>query len=172
MIKEKTKSKKGFSLIELVVAMGIFTLAVTMATAIFVTINRLNIRGVAMKDAQQNARLALEEISRTVRGSKEVSITPIPPPSVSTQQLTIKTDTTSYVFSVSGNGILQKTEGSLTSNITSDRVLVEELKFAEVAGVPSILNIDIRVTEKESPYEGAPMEPVDLSTSVVLRGQY
>ncbi len=163
---------KGFSLIELVVAMGIFAVAVTMATAVFVTINRLNTRGVAVKDAQQNARLAMEEISRVVRISQKITVSG----SGSLRELEVDVEDVGKVkFSVNpASGVLEKTDltTGIKSSVTSNSVIVEELKFEEISAVPAILNIYIKVIERNPAYGTGEEYEVELKSSVVLRGQY
>jgi type II secretory pathway pseudopilin PulG len=66
--------KKGISLIELVVAMGIFMIIATIAVGSFVTAVRMKSLTSTMKESQQKIRIAIEMISRLSRQANKVTI--------------------------------------------------------------------------------------------------
>lgn len=69
------QKQSGFTMIELLLAMAIFSMALVIVSAGFINIVRLYQSGLASRSTQQNARLLLEEVSRTVRDSG--SATPV-----------------------------------------------------------------------------------------------
>lgn len=71
----RRQAEAGFSMIELLLAMAIFSMALVIVSAGFINIVRLYQSGLASRSTQQNARLLLEEMSRTVRDSG--SATPV-----------------------------------------------------------------------------------------------
>ena len=67
--------KKGFTLIELVVAMGIFTVLSTIVVGAYVVV--INLRGMtkSMNESQQKLRMTLEQISRLARQADQAKVT-------------------------------------------------------------------------------------------------
>lgn len=76
MRKDKTK---GFSIVEALVAMAIFVTVITLAVGGFVTSVRLQRKALIMRTTQQNARNAIEIISKDARQAKSISICAEPP---------------------------------------------------------------------------------------------
>ena len=73
----KTKNqKKGMTLVELLVAMTIFTTATTIAIGSFVAVSRIRMVTLNMKETQQKVRITLEMINRYARQADRVSVRP------------------------------------------------------------------------------------------------
>lgn len=66
--------RKGLTLVEIVVAMAIFLIVITVAVGAFVTIGRMKALTSTMKDSQQKTRIAMEMITRLSRQAEIVSI--------------------------------------------------------------------------------------------------
>ncbi|MDD3481152.1 MAG: prepilin-type N-terminal cleavage/methylation domain-containing protein, partial [Patescibacteria group bacterium] len=66
--------KKGFSLVEIVVAMGIFIVVMTLAVGAFVTVSRMKGLTSTMKESQQKVRIAMEMMTRLARQAEKVSV--------------------------------------------------------------------------------------------------
>jgi len=62
-----TGAKRGFTLMELLVVMGLFSVTVMMASSIFMLSNRAQRRVLAVTSAQADLRYALEAIVREAR---------------------------------------------------------------------------------------------------------
>lgn len=67
-------NKKGTTLIEVVVAMGIFAILATIIVGAFVLILNMKALTSTMKEAQQKLRMAIELTSRLSRQAKRVSV--------------------------------------------------------------------------------------------------
>ena len=65
--------KKGFTIIELMVAMGIFLIVVSIASAVFVQSLRTQRQVVALMAANDNASLTLEQMVREIRLGRELA---------------------------------------------------------------------------------------------------
>jgi len=61
------KDKRGLTLIEVLVALGIFGLVITMATSIFVLAIVNQRRIIALRNVEDNVRFALDSMSREMR---------------------------------------------------------------------------------------------------------
>lgn len=66
--------KRGVTLIELVVSMGIFMIVITIAIGAFVSVSRMKALTSTMKDAQQKTRITLEMITRLSRQADKVIV--------------------------------------------------------------------------------------------------
>jgi prepilin-type N-terminal cleavage/methylation domain-containing protein len=64
------RDKRGLTLMELLVVMGVFSLTVSLTSAIFIQSNRAQRRVLALTAAQADLRFALEAIVREVRGGQ------------------------------------------------------------------------------------------------------
>jgi len=71
-------SKKGFSLLEIMVAIVVFALVVASAGGVFISVQRAWQRQKAVLDLIQNARQAMETMTNEIRRARAVST---PPPS-------------------------------------------------------------------------------------------
>lgn len=69
------RQRIGFTLIELVVAMGIFLIIVTLAIGAFVSVSRMKAMTSTMREVQQKTRISLEMITRLSRQADKVITT-------------------------------------------------------------------------------------------------
>lgn len=67
LIKKYTKKQSGFTLLEMIVSMGIFTIVAVIAVGSLVRITSLNRQAQAMQAATNNINYILESISREMR---------------------------------------------------------------------------------------------------------
>jgi prepilin-type N-terminal cleavage/methylation domain-containing protein len=75
MYNNNFKKKQGFTLIELIVAMAIFTTVISLAIGSFITIMNLEALGTNVSNSQQKVRVAMEQISRLARQATNVNVT-------------------------------------------------------------------------------------------------
>lgn len=68
-------SRKGLTIIELVVSMAIFMVIATIAIGAFISVVRLKALTSVMKESQQKVRLATEMITRMSRQAEKVVVT-------------------------------------------------------------------------------------------------
>ncbi len=68
--------RRGMTIIELVVAITLFTVVVTLAIGGFVAVSRMKTLMVDMKDTQQKARLIYETVYRFAKEADTVSVSP------------------------------------------------------------------------------------------------
>ncbi len=67
--RHKKQNRKGFTLIEMLVAIGIFSIVISIATGGFVSSLRTERQAAALISAQSNASLVLEQMAREIRTS-------------------------------------------------------------------------------------------------------
>ena len=133
--------KRGLTLMELLVVLGVFSLTVAMASAIFIQSNRAQRRVLSLTSAQADLRFALESIVHEVRGGQidyaaYASSSGI---SIPTDRLYVKSadgdhlefyaETNPTVCPVGVAKCLAVKVGGVPQSVTSTGVLLENLTF-------------------------------------------
>ena len=136
--KLKTKKQKGFSLVETIVYVSIFSIfMISFVTFLNVmTTSRINNQIVLEVNNQGNS--AMRIMTQSIRNSTSFSI-----PNSSTLNLT--TPNGSIIFSVSG-GVLNMNDGSGNIALTNNKVTVNSLSFVDFTQSTSAENININLT--------------------------
>lgn len=65
--KEKNKKERGFTLIEMIVAIGVFAVAMTISVGAVLSISAAQKRAIAIQNVQDNIRFAIESMSKEAR---------------------------------------------------------------------------------------------------------
>lgn len=113
-----TRNNEGFTLVELIVAMGVFVTAITIASGVFIQGMRSE-RGLTEAIAVNNEMsLALERMAREIRVGYEFS--------PSGEGLSFKTRSGDVVYALSGDGAILR--GG--KEMTGENVQVESLRFS------------------------------------------
>lgn len=185
------KSKKGFTLsqskgmtiVELLVAMTIFVIVVTLAVGGFVAITRLSSQTYTMTNVQQNGRTLIEQLTRLSRSAEEIRIGEGPTSDL--QTISFRNENDWLCFKVAGagtssdpysiekyNGVSDTDSTCATSSgfsLTSSEVKINRMTFDRKEGIPPYLEIRI-VLESSTPALGSSNDIIDLNTTVVLEG--
>lgn len=134
---------RGFTLVELVIYMGLMTLILGAMVAMFLLIEQARNKEQVIAEVEQQGILTLEQITQTIRNAEFIAT---PATSTSGTMLSIKTSlasTTPTVFDMV-DGVLRVTEGSVGPvALTSTRVVVSDLLFSNLsrANTPGTLRI-------------------------------
>jgi prepilin-type N-terminal cleavage/methylation domain-containing protein len=151
--------RSGFTLVELLVAMTVFSIVIAIATGAFIRALRTQRQLVAFAAANSNVSLVLEQIAREIRVGRDFrqsSDTEITFTNARGEEVT-------YSFEASGTGSILRSGGvagpqQLTANIVDVRDLRFILNFSEDDDFyPARVTIAIAVAPKE----------IGVSTSVV-----
>jgi len=138
------KNSKGVTLLELLVAIAIFAVVITLVVTLFVTALKGQRKAIAMQNVQDNARFLLDFIVKelrmgTINNSNEQSYTlSIARPDPTDPALTLN-----VVYSFSG-GNLQRTVDGTGGPINSDQVIATGMFY--VSGKISNDNAQPKVT--------------------------
>src|SRR5476651_71820 len=107
---QKIISRKGFTLIELVLYIGILTILLTLMSSIFTSILDVQLESTATSSVNQDGRYLLSKLLYDVKSSSAI-VVPSNPGTVSgTMQLTI--NSINYTYSASSSGNLQVVNSS------------------------------------------------------------
>lgn len=97
-------NKKGFTLIELMLAMTVFTLMMLVATAGFVAMNRVFIRSGIAKELSESSQDVAEDITKAIRQAEENARTCPASPPASDYEGTLIIGSTAYAWNRTGGG--------------------------------------------------------------------
>jgi len=129
-INRKTESKKGFTLIESVVSIAVFAVALTSIIGSFLAVLRINAKSKAIRVVEQNARFVSEFLVREIRNGSllySAYLNETIPDKTQTLHLIGSEGVAESIF-LSGTSI-DLTKGASTSNITSTDVVVTNMNF-------------------------------------------
>jgi len=129
-INNKLKDKRGLTLIELIVALGVFGLVVTMVVSIFVIALVSQRRIISLRNIEDNARFALESMTREIRTGKNFG--------GSVNSLSFTNAKSESVIYRLNNKIIEKSSdgGANYSAVTGSEVAVDYLNFYLLGQAP------------------------------------
>jgi hypothetical protein len=130
--------KKGFTIVELVIYMGLMATFLVIMGGIFFSILDLQLESKASSDVQQDGQFILSRLGYDIRRATAVTV-----PAVAGQtgtSLTLTIGGASFAYAVVG-GDLQMTTGGVTSNLTSFGSEISNfsiMRLGNVGGLPSL----------------------------------
>ncbi len=155
-LKLKTKNlelRRGFTLIELMVAMGLFVLLIGIVVNIFITSLQRQRSVVALMVANDNASLAIEQMAREVRTGSGFSVNQA---TGALQFTNARGETVEYRYDATAKEIERSVAGANEANalpITGNNVSVSDLRFTIVnLGISwpprIVINVQIKFTDR------------------------
>ena len=167
------QDKSGLTLIEMLIYIAILSLIAVVFVSFILDIAGSSQKARIKKDAQQEARFAIERIQRSLREANGVntgnSTFDVHPGVLSLSMDDVARDPT--VFDVSG-GVLQITEGAGAAQaLTSDRYDVSNLVFTDLSISNRTVNIKTELTLEHPNPENIELFDVviSLQASAVVR---
>ncbi len=144
------KTPQGFSLIEILVYVGISSIIILAVSVFFLWILRSNARVKAESDVQDNLRRSMGIMLSEIREAKSV-YTPTSLFQNDSGQLSLETtkyfllgEDVSYIdFYFCQNRLCLKKEGLDPIFLTSDKVTVKKIEFFQIAGTSTAPSIQI-----------------------------
>jgi prepilin-type N-terminal cleavage/methylation domain-containing protein len=140
--------KKGFTLVEFVIAVSIYVIVMLVAIGSFVSINNIRILNSNMKETQQKGRVAMEMISRFAKEATSVALSnETAPGSGKFLTLTMTYSGATAVANISGNNLIFCNPNPSCSPIIDSSAGVTKLQggatsyFQLVGSVPAKMNI-------------------------------
>jgi prepilin-type N-terminal cleavage/methylation domain-containing protein len=136
-------TKKGFTLIEILVAVGIFAIVATLSVASLLVLTSAEKRAAGVQSSQDNMRFAVEAISREIRTGRNFTGTAsagTPCDGIPSCISFTNSDEEAIVYKISpdpldcsseavGQCILKQVDGGLFRALTSNEVAIERLSF-------------------------------------------
>lgn len=168
----KTIKLKGFSLIEMLVYITIFSIIFFTISSFFIWVIKGNIKNRAIQEVLDNGRLAMETITYEIREAKSIYT-----PTTTSSQLSLETtkylpdgESASYIdFYLCDNKICFKKESQEPVAITSDRIVVNNLSFTLIGDGPSFVKINLDISFKNPDNRPEYQASVNLKSAASLR---
>ena len=121
-------ARRGFTLLEVIISMGIFFVVVIIAIGAVLSINRAHIKASNLQAIQDNLRFTLEFITKEIRSGKSYAV-------ISPTQISFTDSGGNFVsYCLLGEAIHRLTaigacDASPPAPLTGDDIIVEQLKF-------------------------------------------
>ena len=116
-------NKRGFTIIEVLVATGLFSIILLVVVGIYITTISAQRRTFGTQNVLDSSRFALETMARAIRQSSVTSA------GGSTLELSGHPDKGNITYTLNGEAIEESVNGASANPITSDDVVVETLIF-------------------------------------------
>lgn len=167
MILKSNKSKKGFTLVEILISVSLFTVIVTISMGALLSIFDANRKTQSLKTVMDNLNLALEDMSRTVRFAEHYHCgntgTLGNPRDCENGDsfLAVTFEGRTVVYRQNGSAIQRSNDGGLTyANVNSSDTVIENLKFYVFGTQPGPGDVDQPyVLAVIKGYAGSPGKP-------------
>ncbi|OGF24917.1 hypothetical protein A2331_06135 [Candidatus Falkowbacteria bacterium RIFOXYB2_FULL_34_18] len=151
------KNKKGFTLMELIVSMAIFSASILMATGVFKSAIEGQRSAIAAQNTQESMRYAFEVMSKEIRGAIGTDGgSNCPAPGQPNRTFNViggglnfeNSSNECVLYNINGNNELEITRGIDSLPITPDEVKVSNLQFDVIDDAPGAHTVQPRVTIK------------------------
>ena len=165
--------KKAFTLVEILVYLGIFFLVITIIISFVFWLVRSNTKLKVMREALDNANRIMEIITYETKGAKSIYT-----PTTNSNQLSLETtnylpegEETTYIdFYLCDSALCFKKESQDPVVLTSDSVEITNLVFTRiVSGQADCIQIHLSISYKNPGNRPERRALVDLSSTVSLR---
>ena len=158
--------QKGVTLIELLIYMAVFATILTVATNLFFFSKTFATQVAQEQEVDRNARVIFLEMTQTIRPATSVSS-----PVLGGSDTELYLNNNAIRYFVNGSGILQKTESSTTSDVTSDEVRVENLVFTTrgMSGKLPSVSVSFDLTSNTLVYGQEDYISKNFQTTIQLR---
>jgi prepilin-type N-terminal cleavage/methylation domain-containing protein len=145
--------QKGFTLVELLIVMGLFGILLTVVTDMFVSTLDVQIESSAHSTVSQDGRFILARISYDVERAS--SITTPASLGASGPALAMVVGGVAYSYALSGNN-LQLTTNLGANNLNSSETTISSLSFQRLGNVAGkdTIRLSFLVTSKAQPNQG------------------
>lgn len=172
---KKQERNKGFSLLEMVVALAIIAGISVVLSQVFLTTVRTNTKTEVLKDLKQNGDVALESISRAVQSAKSILC------NSATSLTVVNADSTTNTFACVSNGSqtrLSKSDATGLTYLTADSVTMggadcttTSLKFTctDISGSPGAVSVSFSLAANGLSASAFEQGSQSFETSVTMR---
>ena len=142
----------GFTIIEMLVSISVFSIILMVLLYIFFDFNLLNFKSKTQNQAQSNAEKIMDVLSYEIKRAKSIYL-----PTTTASQLSLEStrylpegEKTSYIdFFICQTSFCMRKDTQNPVKITSDNVFVENLNFSNIlSGINASVKINVTVGQK------------------------
>lgn len=171
--RSSTSLHPGFTLVELLVYIGILTLALVSIVVLLTNATKIVNRVKEVKEVRSSALMVLGRLDREIKKASSVevadSVLSTTPGSLTLSSVDEAGNPREVLFALNEDDeVAVYYDGSLRGPLTSEEVVVDEIRFYHVSSVLSE-SVVVRVTLS---HENAPTKTETFYLTAVLRGSY
>ena len=134
--KSNTKNRKGFTLLELLIYVTIFSIISVVLVNVFISLSRADGQSSAKSEVDSAIRFSNELLRQDIKNASIISV----PASGSSSTLTLTRNAVTIVYDIS-NGILRRKEGNNNPvNLTDASIIVSTPTFARIENTNTVFN--------------------------------
>lgn len=130
-------SRKAFTLVELLIFLGIFAGTSAAFITILITVTRVQVRQASVADVSEQSQFLLQQVQYYISRSSLVDIPQDTPTSTLRLLTGIAAQDPTYITLASGTVYLQQTATGTLQALTSNKLTVSDLTFTRRANVPA-----------------------------------
>lgn len=162
------KLNKGFTLIELIMSMGIMAILIGVMTGIFGSTIDASLDSQATSGVDQDGRFIVARLAYDMQRASQI-VTPAVPGSTTNPSLTIKINSIDYTYSLSGSGNLQLTDNTGPNNLNSNTTQVSNLTFQRlgIGDTTDTVQVKFKLTSRIRETKGS--ETKDFQTTLGIQ---
>ncbi|MCX7616324.1 MAG: prepilin-type N-terminal cleavage/methylation domain-containing protein [Patescibacteria group bacterium] len=142
------KNNQGFSLMEMLIYVGILGIVASVATGIFLSVTKVQTEQSAQVEISGQLNFAMQTIQRLIRNSSLVDINPGTPTTSLTLRMKDSAVDPTTIYLENGRIYVKEGANGTPQSITSDRVVVDSLEFKKLTQYPGkdIVQIDLAMS--------------------------
>lgn len=159
-------SRKGFTLVELLIFMGILTILLTILTQVFTMILDAQLESQANSSVDQDGKYIINRLTYDLNNAQDINTPAAPGQQEGTLQLAI--GGINYVYSLN-NGNIQLSDGNTIENLNSFNTNVSGLNFLRLGNTGGKNSIKITFTLTSKTIKNSGQEQETFSTTLGLR---
>jgi len=166
------KSQSGFTMIELIVYMGLLSIFIVILTTIFTSSLDVQLESKSRSSLVQDGQFILARLSYDINRASAI-VTPAnlgdtSPPSPATPTLALTINGGTYTYSMT-NGILYLNNGSGNQALNSYNTTIQSLSFQRLGNAGGKNTIKVAMTLQSVVLKNGTHETVDYATTLGIR---
>lgn len=166
-------NKKAFTLVELVIYLSIVAVLLIVAGSFTWSIIKSDVKTGSHREIQQNGRLAMEKITRSIKAASEINSPNIGESGDFLSLAMSNEDLNPTVIELSDNEILLTQGVNGPYALTSDQVLVANLQFTNLSyeDTPGTVRVEMTLDYNNLGLQTEYQASIDLTNTVSLTGE-
>jgi len=167
------ESQRGFTLVELLLAVSLLTISIGVTSDILMSLIRANNKSQVMNEIEQQSNFVASKIEKELRNAQSATIASGPTLTFTTR------DGVEVIYNLNtSTGVLTRKEGSDTYNLTSNAspggVIVSTSSncFTVTGNNPTIVSLDMTFTQAQAGPGSSYTGKTTIRSTVVVRNTY
>jgi type II secretory pathway pseudopilin PulG len=159
---------KGFTLVELIMSMGLLTILIGVMTALFGAIIDTSLDSTATSGVDQDGKYIMARLAYDMQRATSITSPPVPSSTTATS-LTLAIDGSSYTYDLDGSANIRLSDGVESNNLNNHSIQVSDLSFQRlgIGNTTDTVQVKFRLTSKINETSG--IETKAFQTTIGLK---